>query len=87
MNTTDPANTNTDMHHIAVQYPSNLEALKTVQASAPEEVAVVVECMKADSDTLNALVQSIIANRRLAWAIVEAWLAKNHHMLLPVRPQ
>lgn len=58
-----------------------------MNASAPDDFATDIEIMLADRAALEELAQSILANKRLAWIIVSAWLRQNGRLLVDGKVQ
>lgn len=50
---------------------------------AAQELNTDLEIMLSDQTMIEELITSILANKRLAWKIVDAWLKQNNCLLLP----
>lgn len=55
---------------------------KTLPKGTPQELKTDFQILTDDRVALEMLVQSILANKRLAWEIVSAWLEVNGKLLV-----
>jgi hypothetical protein len=56
---------------------------KSFEIPANMDLSGMVECWQRDSQDLEKLACFIVANRRLAWAIVNLWLKTYGYLLVP----